>query len=1139
MGKSKGEYKQKPLFKTKIVPGKPGSGKLFEEEYVANKGPVECLGMTFENDEKRREYFLEKLREKLKDPEFRKIEGFPIGEDEDILALSDPPYYTACPNPFIEDFIKLYGKPYEPETDDYRREPFAADVSEGKNDPIYNAHSYHTKVPHKAIMRYILHYTEPGDVVFDGFCGTGMTGVAAQLCRDKSTVESLGYTVGKDGTVSRKETDEKGKTIRKRFSRLGARRAVLNDLSPAATFIAYNYNTPVDEAAFQKEAEQILEEVEKECGWMYETLHVEPASSRLISSLGFIPCDPFQATQPVYRKDNLPHIQIPGATYFITFRTANRRILSDPAKKIILDSICYWDDQRWKLFSAVVMPDHAHLIARPLKKDSATYWDISDILHSIKSFSANEINKIEGKTGVSVWQTESYDRVVRDSNELGAQLAYINHNPVKAGLVEPPKNAFTSRRSPYMYLYNAPELEKAGWKPAPLGKINYTVWSDIFVCPECAGEIVFWEAAVDKAAGKVNKEFPCTHCNAILNKRNMDRAFETKFDKAINKKIRKPKQVPVLISYKVGRKRFQKKPDEFDLQLISKIDEMEIPYWFPVEKMMFKGEKWGDTWRAGVHAGITHAHHFFSKRNLWTIAKFNERLDRRTRLAFQSIVATLCSRLVRYNMGHRGNGPLSGTLYVSSLIAETRPTWVFPGKVKAFSNAFISPSHSYTDTQSTSNIPTIEKCNIDYVFTDPPFGGNLMYSELNFLWEAWLKVLTNNKPEAIENRVQNKGLPEYQKLMTECFGEYYRVLKPGRWMTVEFHNSKNSVWNAIQEALQHAGFVIADVRTLDKQQGTFKQVSSGGAVKQDLIISAYKPNGGLEDRFKLTAGTEDGVWGFVRTHLKQLPVFVSKNGQAEVIAERQNYLLFDRMVAFHVQRGVTVPMSAAEFYVGLEHRFPPRDGMYFLPDQAAEYDKKRMTVKEVLQLQLFVSDEASAIQWLKQLLAKKPQTFQDIHPQFLKEIGGWQKHEKTLELSELLKENFLLYDGKGEVPSQIHSYLSSNFKELRNLEKDGPALKAKAKDRWYVPDPNKAGDLEKLRERSLLREFEEYRSSKQKRLKVFRLEAVRAGFKKAWQERDYATIIAVARKIPEKILQEDPKLLMWYDQAVTRVGDDT
>ena len=84
------------------------------------------------------------------------------------------------------------------------------------------------------------------------------------------------------------------------------------------------------------------------------------------------------------------------------------------------------------------------------------------------------------------------------------------------------------------------------------------------------------------------------------------------------------------------------------------------------------------------------------------------------------------------------------------------------------------------------------------------------------------------------------------------------------------------------------------------------------------------------------------------------------------------------------------------------------------------------------------------------------------------------------------------------------------------------------------PDPRKAGDLEKLRERALLREFDDYRDSAQRRLRVFRLEAVRAGFRRAWQRQDYATIITVAQKIPDVVLQEDPKLLMWYDQAVTR-----
>lgn len=170
------------------------------QNHAAKSGPVECLGKTFPSDEARREHYLKLLAEKLRDPEFRKIEGFPVASDEVILTLSDPPYYTACPNPFIQDFIERHGKPYTA-SDAYSKEPFTADVSEGKNDPIYNAHSYHTKVPHKAIMRYILHYTQPGDVILDGFCGTGMTGVAAQLCGDREVITSLGYRLYSDGTI--------------------------------------------------------------------------------------------------------------------------------------------------------------------------------------------------------------------------------------------------------------------------------------------------------------------------------------------------------------------------------------------------------------------------------------------------------------------------------------------------------------------------------------------------------------------------------------------------------------------------------------------------------------------------------------------------------------------------------------------------------------------------------------------------------------------------------------------------------------------------------------------------------------------------------------------------------------------------
>ncbi|MGB4326316.1 MAG: DNA methyltransferase, partial [Bacillota bacterium] len=305
-----------------------GERKLVDDVLDETKKEVECLGRTFKDDEERKRYFSQKLLnafneledklgdvpflsaddavEKLKslekwpvgdDEQIREIAermrrndhekdllqrwkdevGFPQGSIEDIMKLSDPPYYTPCPNPFITDYVRYYGRPYDP-SEEYHREPFSADVSEGKNDPIYNAHTYHTKVPHKAIMRYILHYTEPGDIVFDGFCGTGMTGVAAQLCGDRKTVESLGYRVEQDGTVFAPQEDEEGKASWKPFSKLGPRGAVLNDLSPAATFIACNYNSPVDPHEFEREAKRILEEVRKECGWMYATLTTEGVS---------------------------------------------------------------------------------------------------------------------------------------------------------------------------------------------------------------------------------------------------------------------------------------------------------------------------------------------------------------------------------------------------------------------------------------------------------------------------------------------------------------------------------------------------------------------------------------------------------------------------------------------------------------------------------------------------------------------------------------------------------------------------------------------------------------------------------------------------------------------------------------------
>ena len=950
---------QESLFRSRLVPAKEGSGKLFEDELETNTGPVTCLGMTFDNDEARRAYFTEELRKKLQDPEFRKIEGFPIGSDEDILNLSDPPYYTACPNPWIADFVAEWEaqKPEKPEGYQYHREPFAADVSEGKNDPIYNAHSYHTKVPHKAIMRYILHYTEPGDIVFDGFCGTGMTGVAAQMCGDREVVLSLGYQVKPDGTILQEGIDEDGKKIWRPFSKLGVRRAVLNDLSPAATFIAYNYNTPVDVAAFEKEAKRILNEVEEECGWMYETLHAD------------------------------------------------------------------------------------------------------------------------GKTK---------------------------------------------------------------------GKINYTVWSDVFTCSECAGSVVFWDVAVDIEKGKVLDNFTCPHCNAELTKRNLERSWDNQLDIVTRMTVKQTRQVPVLINYSVSGSsgRLEKKPDAADQRLLKKIYSKEMSDWCPSKDIPI-GDKTGEPLRLG----ITNIHHFYTQRNLKVLARFRS-YGLSTWLPFNALTprATKMHRIAasriggpKKGVGGATVGVINGTLYVPAISVEMNVIDQARDRVNSISKSLSClSSPSITQTASMTADSMKPENAFDYIFIDPPFGMNLSYSDLNILWEGWLAVGTNNKHEAIESKAQSKGGTEYRELMSKCFLQAYRNLKPGRWMTVEFSNTNSAVWNGIQSAISEAGFIVANVSALDKKQGSFNAVTNTTSVKQDLVISAYKPNGGFEERFLKDAQTEEGVWDFVRTHLKYLPVTKQQGALLQFVPERYPRILFDQMVAYYVRKGYSVPISSQEFQLGLAQRFSQRDGMYFLPDQVAEYDRRRyqssQNPEEGMQQEVFVKDEASVVEWMRHLLKLKPQTFSDINPKFMQKLGGWSKNEAQLDLRELLNQNYLCYDG-GPVPEQIHSYLSSNWPELRNLPKDDPALVAKARDRWYVPDPKKAGDLEKLREKALLKEFEVYKQSK-KKLKVFRLEAVRAGFKKAWQERDYGVIVAVADKIPGKVLEEDPKLLMWYDQAVTRMGGE-
>ena len=981
----------------RLFRGHPGQEGMFEksrrELAEPERGrPVECLGLAFENEDARRAHFLgelrkglEELRSKLGGIPFAGVDeaaarmaavahwpmgnnaylrdlaermeraersgdllqcwkdevGFPHGEIEDILNMSDPPWHTACPNPFLGAFAAARGKPCD-SAEPYRRKPFAVDVGEDRTHPVNRAHSYHTNVPHPAIIPSILHYTDPGDLVLDGFAGSGMTGVAARWCG--TAPESW-----RNELEARWAAEGSGKP------RWGGRRAILNDLAPAAGFIAANCTLPFDVDAFAEAGRALLDEVEEEIGWMYETLHAD------------------------------------------------------------------------------------------------------------------------GKTK---------------------------------------------------------------------GRIDYTVWSEAFSCPACVGEIAFQSDALDRTTGKVRDGLACPNCDAPLADRSLNRACRSGLDAATGLAWKRAVFTPTQIRYKADGRTYTKTPDADDWHLMRRIEETPLSADVPTKRIPV-GSMHHSSRPAST--GLTHTHHLFLPRAAHALAAMWRRAgahpDPRIRhmlihLIEQGIFTFSLLNSHRSKKGSRSNRMPSGGYRIPPQIAEPSVRHGFERKLSDIVDAFRIESNERSRSCIGTGSPTaslgLPADSVDYVFTDPPAGENVRYSDLNFLVESWHRVLTNAAPEAVADRFKGKGLTEYRRLMQRCFEEHNRVLKPGRWITVALHNSRTAVSTAIQQALLAAGFVVADARATDRRQGVSRQVTAAAA-KQNLVISAYKPDDGLEKRFALERGTEKGVWEFVRAHLGQLPVIERKRGRAEIVAERQPRRLFDRMVAFHVLRDAMVPLSAGEFLSGLARLFPERDGMAFLLEQVAEYDQRRAAAAEAPQLEIAIVDEASALRWLERHLHRNPRSYQEVHREFLRDIAPRRKHEKMPGLSEMLEQNFLRYDGTGDVPIQIRGFLAANFKELRNPAADHPALRAKAKNRWHVPVPGKAADLEERRTAALLREFEECRRSPQRRLDYFRFEAVRAGFFEAWRERDYGIIIQVAERLPEAVLQEDPMLLLWHDQALTRL----
>lgn len=832
--------------------------------------------------------------------------GFPEGPDAAILAMSNPPGHTACPNPFIAEWLGT------PQSNDDRPDPgpFAADTTAGKTSLVYKAHSYPTKVPHEAIMRLLLHYTHPGDIVLDGFCGTGMTGVAAQMC-------------GAPSAQLRAEIEAEMGPVQ-----WGARKAILQDLSPSATFIAAGLNLPVDPQAFDQASAALLDRFDAEWGWMYET-------------------------------------------------TVN----------------------------------------------------------------------------------------------LGGR-------PVTA-------------------------------------KIDYTVWSEVMTCPQCAGEVVFYEVAFDRTSGRVLDTFNCPDCGAQVSKDSLKKR-RTKVRLLSGDVIDRIEFRPVAIHWRVRQQTGTKTPDETDIEVLRRVATIKLP-WFPTAPLPLEEMTHGS--RLGPK-GFTHVHHLWPDRSLaalavlWNNIAEEKQPDVRRALRFwveQGLKGLTWMNRFRPDGYSHVNQYQTGVYYVPSLMAEcsirynlegTRPkTGKRQNLVKLWKSLPSSAENVRISTASSTKIPVPDN-SVDYVFVDPPFGANIPYADLALVVEHWYGVTTATAEEAVQDDKRHKGLPEYAVLMEEAFREFHRALKPGRWMTVEFSNHSNDVWLVIQHALSRVGFVVADTRVFDKEQHSYRQVTATNAVKRDLIISVYKPAADVSEKVAVAQGSEDGVRAFLVEHLGHLPVKDGKKGAARLVRERLPDRLYDRMVAYHVARGIGVPMTVAEFNAALDRWFLLRDGMYFLPHQAEEWERFRITFKELQQAELFITGESSAVQWLRQYLAQAPRSYAEIQPAFFDETQrGLVAWDDMPDLRLLLEQNFVQDDA----------------------------------GRWLVPNPKKAEHLEQLRNRELLRVFDSYKSGRGG-LERFRGEAIRAGFKQAWAARDFQTIVAVGRRLPIDALAEDAALLHYFRNAERMVG---
>jgi len=358
------------------------------------------------------------------------------------------------------------------------------------------------------------------------------------------------------------------------------------------------------------------------------------------------------------------------------------------------------------------------------------------------------------------------------------------------------------------------------------------------LCNKCDKEFVLWDVARDERdsvrESKILSEFNCPLCGEFIKKRS----------------LRRTHRHPVSVGYRccgAGLKECTAPPDEFDLRLLGRLENgPPRDLWYPTDRF-----EDGVNTRQPIAAGVTSIDKAYTPRALyamallWKIASSWPQVDVREKLLFT--ITSLYQRVTVFSefrfWGGSGN---TANYNVPAIMNEQNVFTTFERKAKTISWYFREAASLARDvevsTQSACNLSQLSDASVDYIFTDPPFGANINYSEMNFLWESWLQTKTDTRDEAIVNKFQNKGYEDYQRILCRAFCEMRRVLKDDSWLTVVFHNSSEKAWNAIQTSLDQAGFSIEGTQTFDKKHGTFKMFVSDNAVGYDLVIHCRKSN---------------------------------------------------------------------------------------------------------------------------------------------------------------------------------------------------------------------------------------------------------------------------------------------------------